>query len=64
MIDQGENDGKIVRELYARDNSIISASECQTCAGKFCFMMIEESMALLKLMLLSLLCILRAEAGS
>ncbi|TKC41289.1 hypothetical protein EI555_012662 [Monodon monoceros] len=27
-LDQGENDGKIVRELYARDNSIISAMGC------------------------------------
>lgn len=63
-LDQGEDGGKIVRELYARDNSIISASECRvyTFLEEFCCMMIEESLALLKLTVLSFLYFLRAEA--
>lgn len=41
-LDQGEDDGKIVRELYARNNSILSASECQMFLGKLCLIMTEE----------------------
>ncbi|XP_074174947.1 oxygen-regulated protein 1 [Rhinolophus sinicus] len=33
-LDQGEDDGKIVRELYARDNSIISARQKLECNRK------------------------------
>jgi hypothetical protein len=63
-LDQGEDDGKIVREVYARDNSIFSASECHThlFLEKLCFIMTEQNMILLKLMILSFLYLLRAEA--
>uniref|UniRef100_A0A2K6MCD9 Oxygen-regulated protein 1 n=1 Tax=Rhinopithecus bieti TaxID=61621 RepID=A0A2K6MCD9_RHIBE len=43
-LDQGEDDCKIVRELYAKDNSIFSASRYHvyTFPGKLCFMMTGE----------------------
>lgn len=47
-LDQGEDDCKIVRQLYARDNSIFFASRYHvyTFPGKLCFMMTGESMTL------------------
>ncbi|KFO20479.1 Oxygen-regulated protein 1 [Fukomys damarensis] len=48
-LDQGEDDGKIVRELYVRDNSISSASECHVHI-LLDLMMTKESMTLLKVM--------------
>uniref|UniRef100_A0A8C9PQE2 Oxygen-regulated protein 1 n=1 Tax=Spermophilus dauricus TaxID=99837 RepID=A0A8C9PQE2_SPEDA len=52
-LDQGEDDGKIVRELYARTNSIFSASECFVETffffGKLYFVMMEEKTLLCNL---------------
>lgn len=50
-LDEGEDDGKIVREIYARDKTIFSVSECHKCTflEKSCFMMNKASTIHLKL---------------